>query len=100
MSKNIVVICDNDNCAKALQEAGKELGFNIICEIQSGANIKNEITENEIRESMAVLFAIDGAIEDIENIERFIDCEYYEVEPKFVLADAKNVLSEIASDIN
>ncbi|MGL5312703.1 MAG: hypothetical protein ACRC92_05615, partial [Peptostreptococcaceae bacterium] len=61
MSKNIVVICDNDNCAKALQEAGKELGFNIICEIQSGANIKNEITENEIRESMAVLFAIDGA---------------------------------------
>lgn len=100
MSKKIVVICDNENCAKALEEAGKVLDFNIVCEIQSGSSIKNEISEMEIKESMAVLFAIDGEVEDIEKIERFIDCEYYEVEPKFVLADAKNVLSEIASDIN
>lgn len=97
---NIIVVCDNENCAKLLEKAGKELGLNVICEIQSGLEIKNEVSEKEIKESNAVLFAIDGEVEEIENIERFIDCEYYEVEPKFVIADSKNVLSEILSDIN
>ena len=96
----IVVVCDNNECAKLLQEAGQELNFEVVCEVQNGVDISNEISEGEIRLSNAVLFAIDGEVEDIEKIERFIDCEYYEVEPKFVVADAKNVLSEIVSDIN
>ena len=96
----ISVVCDNKECATLLESAGKELNIEVVCEVQNGVDISNEISESEIRLSNAVLFAIDGEVEDIEKIERFIDCEYYEVEPKFVVADAKNVLSEIVSDIN
>ena len=96
----ISVVCDNKECATLLENAGKELNIEVVCEVQNGVDISNEISESEIKLSNAVLFAIDGEVEDIEKIERFIDCEYYEVEPKFVVADAKNVLSEIVSDIN
>ena len=96
----ISVVCDNKECATLLESAGKELNIEVVCEVQNGVDISNEISESEIRLSNAVLFAIGGEVEDIEKIERFIDCEYYEVEPKFVVADAKNVLLEIASDIN
>ena len=96
----ISVVCDNKECATLLENAGKELNIEVVCEVQNGVDISNEISESEIRLSNTVLFAIDGEVEDIEKIERFIDCEYYEVEPKFVVADAKNVLSEIVSDIN
>lgn len=100
MNKNIVVVCNKSNCAEALNVAAKNLGFDIKCEIQDGDNIENELSEAEIKKANAILFAIDGEVEDIEKIERFIDCEYYEVEPKFVLEDAKNVIVEISSDIN
>ncbi len=96
----IVVVCDSKECATLLENAGKELNFEVVCEVQNGLDINNEIPESEIRLSNAVLFAIDGEVEHIEKIERFIDCEYYEVEPKFVIDNAKNVLLEIASDIN
>ena len=60
----------------------------------------NELSINDIKESTAVLFAIDGEVEDIEKIERFIDCEYYEVEKQFIKNDASAVLNEILSDLN
>lgn len=100
MNKKIVAICENEACASALEESGKSLGFNIRAEVQDGSNIKNELSIEEIKSSGAVLFVIDGTVEDIEKIERFIDCEYYEVEPKFVINDAKAVINEIISDIN
>ena len=96
----IVAVCDSKECATLLEKAGKELNFEVVCEVQNGLDINNEILESEIRLSNAVLFAIDGEVENIAKIERFIDCEYYEVEPKFVVDNAKNVLLEIASDIN
>ena len=96
----IVAVCDSKECATLLEDAGKELNFKVVCEVQNGLDINNEIDESEIRLSNAVLFAIDGEVEHIAKIERFIDCEYYEVESKFVVDNAKNVLLEIASDIN
>ena len=62
--------------------------------------IINELSVNDIKESTAVLFAIDGEVEEVEKIERFIDCEYYEVEEQFIKNDAKSVLQEILSDLN
>ncbi|MDK2563775.1 PTS sugar transporter subunit IIBC [Romboutsia sedimentorum] len=100
MNKNIVAVCENEASAKALQESGKELGFNIKCEIQNKSNIQNEISAKEISESATVLFVISYEVEDIQNIERFIDREYYEVEPKFVIDNAKAVLKEISSELN
>ena len=33
-------------------------------------------------------------------IERFIDREYYEVLPQFVIQNAENIISEITADFN
>ena len=98
--KNIVAICENLQSDEAIKLAGKELGINVVCEIQENCKIQNEISEAEIRKACAVLFVISFEVEDIEKIERFIDCEYYEVEPKYVINDAKSVIKEIMEEIN
>lgn len=100
MNKNIVAICENEASAKSLQRAALELGFNVKYEVQAKSAIKNELSEKDINEAAIVLFVISYDVEDIEKIERFIDREYYEVEPKFVINDAKAVLNEISSELN
>lgn len=100
MKKSIVVVCENEKCVQALQSAANEFGISIRAEVQLESQIKNEITIKEIQESTAVLFSVNKPIEEIDNIERFIDFEYYEVEPKFILEDAKSVLREILTELN
>ena len=62
--------------------------------------IKNKLSNENIKSSNVILFVTDKSVEDIEEIERFIDCEYYEVEPKFVIENPINVINEIATDLN
>lgn len=100
MSLNIVAVCDNEESAKSLINGGKEIGYNIYCEIQDGNNIKNELSIESIKNSNVVLFVTNRSVEEIDGIERFIDREYYEVEPQFVINNPINVLKEIASDLN
>lgn len=98
--KNIVVICDDINCVKRLQEEANKLGYEIIYEIQTKDTIENEIKEQDIKSSECVLFSLNRRIEDIINIERFIDVEYYEVEPNIVINNANQVISEIIEELN
>lgn len=98
--KKIVAVCTNEESKRALEEAGKNLGYIILAETQINEIIKNEISESDIKEAIAVLFATDGSVEDIEKIERFIDREYYEVEPQYVINDAIAVINEIVTDLN
>lgn len=98
--KKIVAVCANENSKKALEEDGEKLGYEIKAETQQNGKIYNEVSIKDIKEATAVLFIIEGSVEDIEEIERFIDCEYYEVEPKFVISDAASVINEIASYLN
>lgn len=98
--KKIVAVCENDKSRKLLIEAGKELGYEIVAELQENNNIINEVSLKEIKEATAVLFVINSSVEEIEKIERFIDCEYYEVEPQFIINDAKAVMKEIIMDLN
>ena len=104
MNKIIVVVANNNECIESLKKAGDSIGVEIKSEIQSDGKIINELSINDIKESTspstAVLFAIDGDVEEVEKIERFIDCEYYEVEEQFIKNDAKSVLQEILSDLN
>ena len=100
MSLNIVAVCDNEESAKFLINGGKEIGYNIYCEIQDGNDIKNELSIESIKNSNVVLFVTNRSVEEIDGIERFIDREYYEVEPQFVINNPINVLKEIASDLN
>lgn len=100
MNKIITVVTNDNDCIKLLENAGDSMNVEIKYEIQSNGKITNELSINDIKESTAVLFAIDGEVEDIEKIERFIDCEYYEVEKQFIYNDAAAVLKEILADLN
>lgn len=100
MNKIITVVTNENDCIKLLEDAGSSMNIEIRYEIQSNGKITNELSINDIKESTAVLFATDTEVEEIEKIERFIDCEYYEVEKKFIYNDAVSVLKEILADLN
>ena len=100
MKKIITVVVNDSECVEYLKNAANDVGVEIKFEIQSHGKIINELSINDIKESTAVLFAIDGEVEDIEKIESFIDCEYYEVEKQFIYNDASAVLKEILADLN
>ena len=100
MNNVIAVVVNNNDCIEYLKKAGDSIGVEIKYEIQSEGKIINELSINDIKESTAVLFSIDGEVEDVEKIERFINCEYYEVEEQFIKNDAKAVLEEILSYLN
>ena len=87
MNKIITVVTNDNDCIKLLENAGDSMNVEIKYEIQSNGKITNELSINDIKESTAVLFAIDG---EVEKIERFIDCEYYEVEEQFIKNNFKN----------
>jgi fructose PTS system EIIB component len=97
---NIAVICENIECANNLDESAKELGYSTKYEIQEGNNIINKLAIEDIKSAKAVLFVLDRSIEEVEEIERFIDVEYYEVEPIIAINNAVQVIKEIIMDIN
>ena len=80
---NIVVICENTECANKLGEESNKLGYNVKFEIQKGNDIIDKIS-----------------IEDIQEIERFIDVEYYEVEPSISINNPDQVIKDIIADLN
>ena len=100
MSIKIAAICDNDLSGKLLKETSSKLGIVLNYEVQNEKVIINKLTDDVIQNSNIILFVTEKEIEQIRDIERFIDREYYEVLPQFVLEDPDNVISEITLDIN
>lgn len=100
MNIKIAAICDNELSGKLLKEAGSKLGIIVNYEIQNEKGIINKLSENIIQNSNIVLFITEKEIEQVEEIERFIDREYYEVLPQFVIENPENVISEITLDLN
>ena len=68
-------------------------------EIQKEGVIISEVSEETIKNADAVLFVLNCSIEEVEGIERFIDCEYYEVDTNTVINNTDEVLKEIEADI-
>lgn len=100
MNIKIAAVCDNELSGQMLKEAANKLGITVNFEVQSNNGIFNKLSDEIIYSSNIILFVTEKEIEQIDEIERFIDREYYEVLPQFVLADAKNVISEITTDLN
>ncbi len=100
MTKIIVAVCENKECAKNLYDAGQKLNIDVKYEIQSNGTIENEVELKYIKEATAILFATDEDVENIEGIERFIDCEYYEVDCDTAINKADIVIKEIIDDLN
>ena len=100
MSIKIVAIYDNELCGKLLEEECYKSEIIISYEIQNENGIINKLSMDTIQNSNIVLFVTEKEVEEIAEIERFIDREYYEVLPQFVIENPANVISEITSDIN
>lgn len=100
MNIKIAAICDNELSGKCLKESGTRLGITVNYEVQSEKGIINKLSNDIIQSSNIVLFVTEKEVEQIEEIERFIDREYYEVLPQFVIENPENVISEITLDIN
>ena len=70
----------------------------------SGGEEKKEGTQEEaaqLNKPVVKLASVTSReVEQIEEIERFIDREYYEVLPQFVIQNAENIISEITADFN
>ena len=62
--KNIVAICENLQSAEAIKLAGKELGINVVCEIQENCKIQNEISDI-YKEASDINVCIRGKIDKI-----------------------------------
>ena len=100
MTLKIAAVCDNQLCGEMLKEAGKKNGLTVNYEVQNNNGIINKLSDEIIFSSNIVLFVTEREVEQIEEIERFIDREYYEVLPQFVIQNAENIISEITADFN
>ena len=100
MNKKIVAVCESERSLNSLKTAANDLGFDLVYEIQENDNIKNELSIYDIEDASIVLFVTCDSIESIEKIDRFIDREFYEVDPKYIIEDAKSIVSEILIDLN
>lgn len=100
MNVKIAAICDNELSGKLLKETGSKLGIIVNYEVQNENGIINKLSNDIIQNSNIVLFVTEKEVEQIEEIERFIDREYYEVLPQFVIENPSNVISEITLDLN
>lgn len=100
MNIKIAAVCDNELSGQMLKEAANKLGITVNFEVQSNNGIFNKLSDEIIYSSNIILFVTEKEIEQIEGIERFIDREYYEVAPQFVIENPANVISEITMDIN
>lgn len=88
MNKKIVAVCESERSLNSLKTAANDLGFDLVYEIQENDNIKNELSIYDIEDASIVLFVTSDSIESIEKIDRFIDREFYEVDPKYIIEDA------------
>lgn len=100
MNKRISVICDKDEWGMLVKKAGKELDIDINYEVQSDNVITNELSDEVIKSSDAILFVTQKEIEQIIDVERFIDLDYYQVAPVFIEQDAKSILKEVIDDVD
>lgn len=100
MNIKIAAVCDNELSGKLLKETSSKLGIVLNYEVQNENGIINKLPNDIIENSNIILFVTEKEIEQIREIERFIDREYYEVSPKFVIEDPSNVISEITLDLN
>ena len=100
MSIKIAEVREKKLSGKMLKKKKKKMNFVVNYEVQNGSAIINKLSDNIIKTTNIVLFVNEKEIEQIEEIERFIDREYYELLPQFVIENPANVLSEITMDLN
>lgn len=99
MAKKLVGLCactmglaHTFMAAQALEEAAKELGYEVKVETQGADGIQNELTPQEIAEANIIIHSV--AITP-QNYERFDAYEVYEVSLQEIIKNAKGVIQEV-----
>lgn len=99
MAKKLVGLCactmglaHTFMAAQALEEAAKELGYDVKIETQGADGIQNELTPEEIAEADIIVHAI--AITP-QNNDRFDAYDIYEVGLQELIKDAVGIIKEI-----
>ena len=101
--KKIVAVCvcpmglaHTFMAADSLEKAAKELGVEIKIETQGADGVQNELTKKDIAEADAVILAL--AITP-QGMERFDDCDPYEITLKEAIREGKDILEEIVNEL-
>lgn len=82
--------------ADSLNKAAEELGVEIKVETQGADGIQNELTRKDIEEADAVILAL--AITP-QKLERFDDCDPYEITLKEAIREGKEIIQEILEQL-
>ena len=80
--------------AQALEDAAKELGYDVKVETQGADGIQNELTPAEIAEADIIIHAVAIAP---QNNERFDAYDIYEISLQDAIKNAKGIIQEIES---
>ena len=78
--------------AEALQMAAEELGYEIKVETQGAAGVENRISQEEIKEAIGAIFAVDVGVIDSE---RFDDIPVLECSTKEAIKNAKSIIKAL-----
>jgi len=82
--------------AERLEKAGKKMGLQMKVETQGAMGIENELTETDIREAEAVIFAVGIPV---QKKERFEGKKIFEIEVQEAIKNAEAVLLKILNEL-
>ena len=98
--KKIVAVCacpmglaHTFMAADSLEKAAKELGVEIKIETQGADGVQNELTKKDIAEADILALAITP-----QGMERFENCDPYEITLKEAIREGKEILEEIINE--
>ncbi len=80
--------------AQALEDAAKDLGYDVKVETQGADGIQNELTPAEIADADIIIHAVAIAP---QNNERFDSYDIYEIGLQDAIKNAKGIIQEIES---
>ncbi len=80
--------------AKALENAGKKLNYEIKVETQGATGIKNKITSTDIENADAIIFAVETKVREED---RFKERKIHKISVKEAIKNAEKAINDALS---
>ena len=80
--------------AKALENAGKKLSYEIKVETQGATGIKNKITSTDIENADAIIFAVETKVREED---RFKERKIHKISVKEAIKNAEKAINDALS---
>ena len=82
--------------AKALENAGKKLNYEIKVETQGATGIKNKITNTDIENADAIIFAVETKVREED---RFKERKIHKISVKEAIKNAEKAINDALSAV-